>query len=263
MDHLLLFLVFCFGLTIGSFLNVCIYRIPDQASLLWPGSHCPKCGTAIRPLDNIPLVSYLLLGGRCRHCKAGISLRYPAVELLTGLLFAALFRTFGLTAQFGLYLILVSLLVVITLIDLKHYIIPDRISLPGAAVGLLLAYFNPRLGSGLQAILVSFIGLLVGGILFYAIAVLGTLLFKKESMGGGDIKLAAMLGAFLGWKGAVISFFFAFFVGAIAGGAVLLLSSRRGHSRVPFGPFLALGAVLYLFAGEAVVNAYLHFAGLR
>lgn len=256
---LMLLFIFWFGLIIGSFLNVCIYRLPAKKSLIRPGSHCPRCETPIKPYDNIPLLSYLLLAGRCRHCKANISLRYPAVELLTGILFVALFFVFGLTVQFFIDCLLVSSLIVITLIDLDRYIIPDRITLPGIGVGLLLSFFNARLGSGMHGVLTSAIGMLVGGVLFYMIAVLGSVIFKKESMGGGDIKLAAMLGAFLGWKGALLSSFFAFFVGAVIGGIILLASSERSHTRVPFGPFLALGAVAYLFVGEAVLQAYWSF----
>jgi leader peptidase (prepilin peptidase)/N-methyltransferase len=260
MTFLFLFLVFIFGLAIGSFLNVCIYRLPSHKSLIRPGSHCPACGTPIKPYDNIPLLSYLFLLGRCRHCKVRISLRYPAVELLTGVLFVALAVTSGLTVQLLISCLLVSSLIVITFIDLDLSIIPDRITVSGMIVGLLCSFFNARLGSGWSAVLTSGIGLFVGGVLYYVIAVLGSILFKKESMGGGDIKLAAMLGAFLGWKGILLTSFFAFFLGAIIGGIVLLASSQRSHTRIPFGPFLAMGAVVYIFSGDFILNAYWQLA---
>lgn len=253
------FFVFCFGLAVGSFLNVCIYRLPLGTSLLRPGSHCPNCGNPVKPYDNIPLLSYALLRGRCRNCKAKISIRYPLVEFLTALLFVALFMRHGPTLQFIIYCLFVIGLIVITFIDLDRFIIPDRITLPGIAVGLLCSYFNAEFGSGFSGVITSAIGLLMGGVLFYMIAVLGSVLFKKESMGGGDIKLAAMLGAFLGWKGALLSFFLAFCSGACIGIIVLWASSNRSSKRLPFGPFLALGAILSIFFGDAIIKTYLHY----
>jgi len=262
MDLVIHLFVLCLGLAIGSFLNVCIYRLPAKRSLLRPGSHCPHCGSPIRPYDNIPLLSYLILTGRCRQCKAKISIRYPLVELLTGLLFVALFVVYGPTLQFLIFSLLVASLLVITLIDLDLSIIPDRITLPGIVIGLLLSPFSTHLGSGVRGITTAAIGLAVGGILFFLIALLGELIFKKESMGGGDIKLAAMLGAFLGWKGALVSFFLAFFVGAIVGGVMVLVSSKGRGSRIPFGPFLALGATCYLLLGDLMMKAYWLYVSL-
>ncbi|UCE18353.1 MAG: prepilin peptidase [Gemmatimonadota bacterium] len=256
MDAFMYFLIFCLGLAIGSFLNVCIYRIPAQKSLIRPGSHCCHCEAPIRPYDNIPLVSFLILGGRCRRCRAKISIRYPAVELMTALLFVALFRAYGPSLQFLIYGPLMAALLVITLIDLNQYIIPDRITIPGALVGLLCSPLNAQLGSGVKGVFASLIGFFIGGILFFLIALLGSAVFKKESMGGGDIKLAAMLGTFLGWKGALFSFFLAFFSGALIGAIVLLVSSHRSNTRVPFGPFLALGAACYVFFGELILETY-------
>ena len=259
MDGMMYLFVIFFGLAIGSFLNVCIYRIPEKKSLLRPGSHCPQCATPIKPYDNIPLFSFVMLKGRCRHCKAKISIRYPFVELLTALLFVALYMRYGLTSQFIIYFLMVTGLIVITIIDLDRFIIPDKITFPGIGVGLLCSFFNVHLGLGLKGVLSSAIGLVVGGALFFFIALLGDLLFKKESMGGGDIKLAAMLGAFLGWKGSLLSFFFAFLAGAIIGLVILLASSKRSSTRIPFGPFLALGAILYIFFGEAIIRVYLYY----
>ena len=256
MDILMHFFVFCFGLAMGSFLNVCIYRIPAKKSLISPGSHCPNCNNPVKPYDNIPVLSFLLLSGRCRHCKVKISIRYPVVELLTALLFVAIFAVYGPTLQFLIYSLLVAGLLVITLIDLDRYIIPDRISIPGAVIGLLCSPINEQLGFGVKGMLTSVIGFFMGGVLFFVIAYVGSVVFKKESMGGGDIKLAALLGAFLGWKGALVSFFLAFLSGAVIGAVVLLVSSKRDSTKVPFGPFLALGATCYIFFGEFLLEAY-------
>ena len=257
------FFVLCFGLAIGSFLNVCVYRIPAEKSLISPGSHCPHCGVPIKPYDNIPLLSFFLLSGRCRACKTKISIRYPAVELLTALLIVAVFSVYGPTLQFLIYSFLVAGLIVITLIDLDQCIIPDRITIPGAIIGLLCSPFNTPLGLGVKGAFTSAIGLVMGGVLFLGIALLGSAIFKKESMGGGDIKLAAMLGAFLGWKGALFSFFLAFLTGAIIGAIVMLASSKRSSTRVPFGPFLALGATCYILFGEPIMKVYLvYISGL-
>ncbi|MFQ6091417.1 MAG: prepilin peptidase, partial [bacterium] len=244
------------GLAVGSFLNVCIYRIPEGKSLLRPGSHCPHCGAPIRSYDNIPLLSYALLRGRCRLCQAKISVRYPIVELLTAILFVALFIVSGSSLQFLIYCLLVAGLLVVALIDLDRYIIPDRITVPGIVVGLFCSPFNASLGFGGRGIVASAIGLLIGGVLFFLIALFGRAVFRKESMGGGDIKLAAMLGAFLGWKGALLSFFLAFLIGAVVGGGVLLVSSKRSSTRLPFGPFLALGATGYILFGDLIIRAY-------
>jgi leader peptidase (prepilin peptidase)/N-methyltransferase len=242
----------CIGLAVGSFLNVCIVRLPAGQSIVSPPSHCPQCGAPIRPRDNIPLLSYLLLGGRCRDCEARISVRYPLVEALAGVLFAATAYWMGPVPQMLLYWAFLSALIVITFVDLDHQIIPDAISIPGIAVGVLAAVlgYGPSWHD-------SVIGALVGGGILYAVAVGYHALTKREGMGGGDIKLLAMIGAFLGWRGVLVTLVFGSLTGSVIGMAVIAL--RGGDSRVPipFGPFLALGAAVALFVGEPLLDWYL------
>jgi leader peptidase (prepilin peptidase)/N-methyltransferase len=245
-------LAFVAGLVLGSFLNVCIRRLPVDESIVRPGSHCPHCKSSIRPYDNIPVVSYLLLGGRCRACGERISLRYPLVEVLTGIAMVALVRHFGLTPALPVYAAFLAALIVITFIDLDHQIIPDVISLPGIVIGLACAAAG--VGPTLTA---SIIGLLLGGGFLYAVAVGYELLTGREGMGGGDIKLLAMIGTFLGWSGVLTTLLVGSFSGALAGGALILLRRGDGRSPIPFGPFLAGGATFALFAGNLAIDWYL------
>ena len=240
------------GLVIGSFLNVVVARLPEHRSLVAPGSACPGCGAALAWHDNIPLLSFALLRGRCRACAMPISWRYPIIEAATGLLFGAAFMRFGLSVDFVVAVVLLAALVVITAIDLQHQVIPDAITLPGIVAGLLASVAR-RPGS----IVDSLLGVVLGGGLFLVI-----ILVSGGGMGGGDMKLGAMLGAFLGWKVALLALFFA----VVAGGTlaiVLLASGLRGRKDpVPFGPFLALGGAVGLFAGEGLLTWYLSaFAG--
>lgn len=236
------------GLIIGSFLNVCIYRLPRNESLITPASRCPSCHHPVRWWDNIPVISFLVLGGRCRDCGRRISWRYPIIELVSGIGYLLLVWRFGLGWQTVVYALLFSALVVITFIDLDHQIIPDRITLPGIIVGLIASSLILPVG-----FLDALIGLLLGGALFYGVAVA-----SRGGMGGGDIKLIAMIGAFLGWKQALLTIF----IGALSGSLIgLFLMVFHGKSRkypVPFGPFLSLGAVVSLFAGPAIWGWYLN-----
>ena len=244
--------IFIFGLAIGSFLNVCIYRIPLRKSILFPASHCPKCGNKIRAFDNIPILSYLILRGKCRYCKEKISLIYPAVELLSGLLFLLLYRNYGLSWEFAAGLFLFSSLLVIFFIDLKYQLIPDVITLPGIIVGFIFSFLSKS-----PPFLESLIGFFVGGGLLYFMAIFGDKLFKKESMGGGDIKLAAMLGTFLGWKMVLLVIFLASFLGAIAGIIFIIFSKQmRGKRLIPFGPFLAIATLIAVFFGNQIIELY-------
>lgn len=249
MTYVLLFLA---GSVLGSFFNVLIYRVPRGLSIVRPASSCPACGTRIRPSDNVPILGYLFLRGRCRSCGEKISPRYIVVEALAGAIPALLHARYGLGPEFYVYVALSYALLIITFVDLDHRIIPDKITLPGLAVGLVAA---PLLG--LTTFSGSLIGAAIGGGALYLIAVLGTLVFRKESMGGGDIKLAAMLGAFLGWQAVVILLFLAFLVGAVAG--VITVSSKDGRwdSAIPFGPFIALGSILTMLWGDTLVSWYL------
>lgn len=203
-------LIFSLGLIVGSFSNVCIYRIPRNESVIYPASHCPKCRTKIKPVDNIPLLSYILLKGRCRNCGSKISIQYPVVEFLTGLIYLIIYLIYGLSIQSLVYIILSSALIIITFIDLNEQIIPDIISLPGIVVGLILSFIVPYI-----SFINSALGALVGGGVILIITWVGSIIFKKEAMGGGDVKLAAMIGAFLGWRYTIISLFFGIFLRSI------------------------------------------------
>ena len=247
-------IVFLFGLAVGSFLNVVIYRLPRGKSLIRPGSTCPSCGKPIRFYDNIPVISFLVLRRRCRHCGEKISWRYPLVELLTAILFTLVASKYGFSLQSFGYILLTAMLIAITFIDLEHFIIPDYITIPGAILGLILAVF-----SGHIAILNAVIGLLVGGVSLLLIGVIGDKLFKKESMGGGDIKLSALLGAYLGWQQVIFVLVCASFFGAVIGLAGILISKRVKETRlIPFGPFLALGALVSIFFGQYLIDLYVN-----
>lgn len=242
--------VFWFGLIIGSFINVCIWRLPREESVIFPASHCPGCNALIRPADNIPVLSYLWLRGRCRACKVAISARYPAIELLHGLVALLIVYRFGFTAEAAVWGVVSAALIAVIFIDLDHQIIPDLITLPGMALGLIAA--STLLSTGWVD---SLTGLLLGGGLFYAVAVLSEKILKKEGMGGGDIKLIAMIGAFLGWRGMLLTILLASFSGSVIG--LLLIARGRDRSApIPFGPFLAIGAMIVLFFGDAILSWY-------
>ena len=237
---------FLFGLVIGSFLNVVIGRLPTGRSVVHPGSACPHCGAAIRWYDNVPVLSWLRLRARCRSCGGAISWRYPAVELVTAILFALAAHRFGPTLDLGPALILVAALIAITGIDVDHQIIPDVITLPGVIAGAALSIaIHPTRW------LDTLLGIVLGGGLFFLI-----ILVSGGGMGGGDMKLGTMMGAFLGWKLVLL----AILLGVFAGGAVavvLLATGNRGRKDpVPFGPFLALGAVLSLLWGNGLLGWY-------
>ena len=249
--ELMILFAFIFGLVVGSFLNVCIHRIPLKQSIVRPSSACPNCGHKIRFYDNIPLLSYLILLGRCRYCGQRISVQYFLVELITGLLSAALITRFGLGYNYLALFAFTSALVVITFIDLKHQLIPDVISIPGIILGFLASLFILPI-----TWVESLIGILVGGGCFYLIAIFFEKIKKREGMGGGDIKLLAMIGAWLGWPGLPFIILISSLTGLLLGGGSLLLSRRGFQSRIPFGPFLALGALIYLFFGKEIVSSY-------
>jgi leader peptidase (prepilin peptidase) / N-methyltransferase len=240
--------IFIFGLIIGSFCNVVIYRLPQGKSIITPGSGCRSCTAPIHPWDNIPVLSYLLLRGRCRACKECISPRYLFVELTSGVLYVLLWRRFGLTTPFAVYALFTSSLLIIALIDLDHKIIPNIITLPGIAVGLGLSVWALPITP-----LTSLFGLLVGGALFYLIAVV-----SKGGMGGGDIKLIAMIGAFLGWPGALFTIFSGALLGSLVGMMLMLLGKKGRKDKVPFGPFLSCGAILFMLCGDDLIQWYLN-----
>ncbi len=257
---------FVLGLIVGSFLNVCIYRIPRSLSVVSPPSSCPRCNTPIKPWHNIPLVSYILLRGKCKNCGGPISFRYPLVELTNGILYWAVVTSFGIGWHVPLICMLVSALIVITFIDLDFQIIPDAMTLPGIAIGLLSASFifpDPFIiqPSAVDASIVGFAnslaGVLSGGGLFYLIAVIGRRMAKTDAMGGGDIKMMAMVGAFMGWKAVLLTTFAGSLSGALAGIFLIITRGKGGKSKIPFGPFLALGALVTLFYGNIILQWYL------
>lgn len=250
-------MVFTVACCIGSFFNVVIYRLPSGQSLVSPASHCPGCNHPIAFYENIPLLSFLFLRGKCRYCRVPISFRYPLVELLTGLLALALFRHWGLHAQFAIESFFVSLLILITFIDLDTYLIPNVLSLSGLAAGILFSFFSVRV-----TWLGGLIGALVGGGFLYLIALGYELIRHQEGLGMGDVKLLAMIGAFLGWSGVIFTVLSASVVGTLVGGVVMWRSKKGLATMIPFGPFLSLGAVCYIFWGESFFRWYVGlFAG--
>lgn len=254
--------VFGFGLLIGSFLNVCIYRLPRGESIIAPSSRCPRCATRLAAVDLVPVLSHLTLGGRCRYCGTPVSFRYSAVELLTGLTLACAFLRFGPTPAFLAAATLLAGLLVETFVDLDCQIIPDEISVGGTALGLVIAalvslypgYAETGLAVGLPDALA---GAFAGFFLLQAISFL-----SRGGMGGGDVKLAAMLGAFLGLKGGLLALLLASVIGGVTGLFFIATGLRSRKDLVPFGPYIALGAALVLFAGpDALVARYLAWFG--
>lgn len=247
--------VFMLGAIVGSFLNVCIFRLPEGRSIVSPPSSCPSCGNRIRFYDNVPILSYLVLRGRCRSCRTSISARYPLVEALNGLLWILLLGRYGPSGSFLAFSVLASALVVITFIDLDHQIIPDRISIPGIPIGLLVGSFvaaDPFLRSAPLGWRASVVGAVLGFGLFWAIAVL-----SRGGMGGGDIKLMGMLGGFIGWKGILLTTFAGSVLGSVAGLILILFRGGGRKTKVPFGPFLAGGALTALLVGQEILAWYL------
>jgi leader peptidase (prepilin peptidase)/N-methyltransferase len=246
---------FALGSCIGSFLNVCIYRMPREQSIVKPRSRCPQCERPIAGYDNIPLLSFLLLRARCRHCRAAISWRYPLVEAFTGLTAVIMFQHFGLGLVGLIYFAFVCALITASVIDLDFQIIPDEISLGGLVLGLILSVLVPQLhgtASTWIALQRSVIGLLAGGGVLYATGLLGDFVFRKESMGGGDIKLLAMAGTLLGWKLVLLTFFVSPVLALIPG--LLVLCFKKSHV-IPYGPFLSLGLVISMFYGQQLLIA--------
>jgi leader peptidase (prepilin peptidase) / N-methyltransferase len=247
-------MVFIFGSIVGSFLNVCIYRMPRNLSVITPSSRCPSCNSPIMPWDNIPLISYILLRGRCRNCKSKISFRYPLVEFFNASLYVLVLWRFGFIWHSLVYFLFCSALVIIFFIDLDFQIIPDRITLPGILIGLITGSFllpDPFLRYSFLGYKASVIGFLTGGSLFYAVAIL-----SRGGMGGGDIKMMAMVGSLMGWKGALLTTFLGSLTGAVIGIFLMVFKGKGRKTKIPFGPFLALGAIITLFYGQEIFFWY-------
>ena len=249
-DPGILAIVIAAGLCVGSFLNVCIHRLPRGGSVLTPRSRCPNCEYELRWFDNIPVVSYLLLWGRCRQCRSRINLRYPIIEILTAVLFVAHYAVFGLTALMAIRLLFACALVVLFAIDLEHQILPNVITLPGIVAGLVFSLIFP------PGVFDAVLGVLIGGGVLWAIGEAYYRYSGQEGMGGGDVKMLAMVGAFLGWKLVLVTLVVSSVAGSLLG--LLLILSRRGNLKqaLPFGTFLALGALLASLAGERIVDWY-------
>jgi leader peptidase (prepilin peptidase)/N-methyltransferase len=259
-------IIFITGAIVGSFLNVCIWRLPRGESVVMPRSHCPNCNKTIPWYDNIPLLSYIILGAKCRFCHQRISLRYFLVELITAAVFLLFYRMFGLSLEFILYTIFCCGLIVATFVDIQHRIIPDEISLGGIFAGLILntvrgIHFRPFIWDG-RYLINSFLGIIVGGGIIYLTGFLFDLVYFKllkkppvegetHSMGGGDVKLLAMIGAFLGWRQAIFTFFLAPFLGIGIG--LVNLCIRKVHI-LPYGPFLSLAAFMSIFFTDTFIR---------
>ncbi len=267
-------LVFVWGACVGSFLNVCIYRIPAGMSVVTPRSHCPHCGVMIAGYDNFPLLSFLLLRARCRHCRAPIAVRYFGVELLTALLFLAVWLKFGVEpgprwlglapitdpVLVPIYWLVVSGLLLATFVDLDHMMIPDRVSIGGIVAGIGLSVAVPALhgvDTVLPSLALSAAGAATGFFSLWGVAKLGRFIFKKEAMGFGDVKLMGALGAFFGVHAILFILFMASLTGSVIGVGLIALQRKGLRARIPFGPFLALGAVLWILWGPAWWSWYL------
>ncbi len=257
-------LIFLLGLSVGSFLNVCIYRIPqpDLSPYSPRRSFCPTCTHPIKALDNIPLLSYLLLRGKCRHCKARISAVYPTVELGTAVLFVGMFYRFGVTLDFLHALIFVTLLIPIAVIDAQHYIIPNVITYPGLILGLGIVSAIAYQQGDFVYLQTRLIGFVAGGMGLWLIAIIGSKLLRKKAMGGGDIKLMALNGLFLGaWPELVLVLALSALSGAIIGTLLIVIGKRGRESPIPYGPFLAIAAVIVLLWGNPLWDTYLQLVG--
>lgn len=254
-----IFIVFIVGLCFGSFLNVIVYRLPLEKSIVSPGSACPSCGTFLKFYDNVPVLSYLFLRGKCRSCNVSISIKYPLIELFIAIMIVLTYLRFGQSIISLQYAILNYLLVAAALTDLftafdaenfECGIIPDEITIGGVLIGIIFSFFTPI------GILNSLIGVAAGFSILYFPALLFKVLMKKEGMGGGDIKLFMLIGSFLGWQPLFFVLFISSLIGTLIGIPMILIKKDKGFM-IPFGPFIALAAVLYIFYGNQIINQYL------
>ena len=237
---------FVLGLIVGSFLNVVIYRLPEEKSIIKPPSHCPNCNTRLKVIDLIPVFSYIFTKGRCRYCGDKISIQYPLIELLTAIFFLGVYLKFDLTSELFIMFLLLSALIVISMIDYKYMIIPNIITYSGIIIGFISAIIFDHL-----SIFDSILGIFIPALILLAVA-----LIFKGGMGMGDVKLVAMLGAFLGYKYSLLSIFIGSLVGSIIGITLMALGIIERKDRIPFGPFICLGAVIMIFFGEQIINLY-------
>ncbi|MCC5622234.1 A24 family peptidase [Nostoc sp. CHAB 5715] len=264
-------MVFALGASIGSFINVIVYRLPAGLSILWPPSRCPHCLNQLKAYDNVPVFGWISLRGRCRYCKNKIAVRYPVVEGVTGIIFLLVFLVFQVSTLTIGYWAFCSWLLALSLIDLDTMTLPNPLTQSGLVVGIffqMVVGFLPEASSValVNHLMMAIVGAVLGLWLFDAIALLGSIAFGKAAMGAGDAKLAAMMGAWLGWKYLLLASFIACVLGALIGSSVIMrrrktasqeTSLPRLGQKMPFGPFLALGSVITLFSGEAILSSYL------
>ncbi len=281
LDTIFLVTSFIVGAMVGSFLNVCVHRLPRGESVVKPRSRCPKCGNAIRWYDNVPVISWVFLGAKCRDCRAPIHWMYPLVELVTASLFLAVYWKFGMTLATPVYMAFVGAMVLVTFVDLTDWTIPNEITFPGIPAGVVcavVAMMYPESGLIYNDPLMSFVGLLVGGGSLYLMDLISLLVLKKRGMGFGDVKLMAMFGAFFGPLGVLVIIIIASFFGSAIGLTMILITRGKptappppsnpddeddamtpGGHYLPFGPYLVLGALTYLFYGPEIVARYLDY----
>lgn len=249
------------GAMVGSFLNVCILRMPENQSIVFPSSHCWKCQKPLAWFDNVPILSWLVLGGKCRACRQPISVQYPIIEAVTAAIFVVFWKKYGVTAVGITLLVFTLALLVQSVIDARYRIIPDEITLPGMAIGLVVSFAFPALHgqvTHLGGLWKSFLGLLVGGGFLWAAGSIAEKILKKEAMGGGDVKLLGLIGAVIGLQGVFWTIFVSSVIGSVVG---IYFRLRKGEEAIPFGPFLAVAAVMYLFVGPQWIAAYMRALG--
>ena len=250
---------FVVGSVVGSFMNVCIYRIPRNLSILSPSrSFCPKCGATIKWYDNIPILSYLFLKGRCRSCGERISIEYPIVEFLTGSIFALLHLRYGLSLELAGYAVMASILIAVSAIDLRHYIIPNKLTFPGMGIGLIFAVLMGLTSNRYSLLINRLTGLIIGGGAILIMGLIGSAIFKKEAMGMGDVKLTGMIGVYLGfYPHLIVVILLSAVLGSLIGLALILSGRKRAKSAIPYGPFLSGAALVSTFYGQQIWRAYL------
>jgi leader peptidase (prepilin peptidase)/N-methyltransferase len=254
MEDLIIWLTIgALGLAVGSFLNVCIHRLPRQESLASPGSRCPQCGAPLRWYDNIPLLSYIILGGRCRSCRAAISMMYPLVEFVTALVFLAAYFLFGPSPLLVARLVFACAMIVLFVVDLEHRILPNVITIPGIIAGFVFSLFLPPGWLG------SLIGIVAGGGVLLLMAEMYYRFRKEEGLGMGDVKMLAMIGAFLGWKLMLVTLVLGSFLGSFIGIGMIALKKGDMKYALPFGTFLAIGAIVASVSGDAILQWYAGF----
>lgn len=258
-DWYFTFIVFMFGACLGSFLNVCIYRIPAELSVVKPRSRCPKCMTDLAWKDNIPILGWVLLKGKCRYCKAPIAARYPTIELLTAILFTLIWLYFPYDILLAPYWLLAFGLVLGSMVDLDEMWLPDRVTIGGMIIGPVFSFILPAMHGTeghLSGLVHSLVGMAFGFGLFWSISLLGRLILKKDAMGFGDVKLMGALGAFLGFESIIFITFFSSLFGAVIGISFIAMGKRELQSKIPFGPYIALAAVLWILGGSGLWDGY-------